>query len=276
MKKALFIFMMIAMTSVAIAQEVSKTDPNHLKEGGYGYLINEDRDCSVWWAEAAYKVMRDAPTPTAKDGEVKMWSAKNEHESFILVVKPATRLENFRITIPNLEDGKGNTIDKCNITIRKVEYVHVKDPTDSYGFSGWWPDPLPLYEQSGTIYPAENQPFWITVKVPSDAPAGDYSGNLRLSSGAWNLSVPVRMHVWNFTLPRTPSIRSGFGFSLGGVKNYDNLRTPEEEKEAFDYYMQAFRDYKISPYNPFQLSPIREEITGVAWEGGYFDNKIKR
>ena len=185
-------------------------------------------------------------------------------------------MEGFRVSTSTLEDDQGNVIDNANITIRKVEYVRVRKPTDSYGFAGWWPDPLPLYEQSETLYPAENQAFWVTVKVPADAKAGDYSGNLRLSSGAWNFSVPVRLHVWNFTLPHTPSVRSGFGFSLGGVKNYDNLRTPEEEKEAFDYYMQAFRDYKISPYNPFQLSPIREEVTGVAWEGGYFDNQVKK
>ena len=97
------------------------------------------------------------------------------------------------------------------------------------------------------------------MKVPADAKAGDYSGNLHLNSDEWNLTVPVRLHVWDFTLPHTPSIRSGFGFNLSEVRNYDNLQTPEEEKEAFDYYMQAFRDYKISPYNPFQLNPIREE-----------------
>ena len=125
------------MATVVIAQEVSKTDPYHQKTGGYGYLIGEDRDCSVWWTEAAYKVLRDTPIPKNKDGEIKIWSAKNEYESFILVVKPATRMENFRITIPNLKDGEGNTIDNSNITIRKVEYVHVK-PTDSYGFAGWW------------------------------------------------------------------------------------------------------------------------------------------
>ena len=275
MKKALFLSIMVFMATEVMAQEVSKTDPYHQKTGGFGYLIGEDLDCSVWWAEAAYKVLRDTPVPKNKDGEIKMWSAKNEFESFILVVKPAARMENFRISIPYLKDGEGNTIDESNITIRKVEYVHVKKPTDSYGFAGWWPDPLPLYEQAQTIYPAENQPFWITVKVPSDTPAGDYSGNMLLSSDNWNNSVPVKLQVWNFTLPKTPSMRSGFGLYFGEVRNYDNIKTDEEVRKAFDYYMQAFRDYRISPYNPFELNPIKEEITGVPWNGGYFDDKIR-
>jgi hypothetical protein len=276
MKKALFLSIMVVVASLAVSREAPKVDPNHLQTGGYGYLIHEGQACSVWWAEGAYKVMRDAPTPTARDGEVKIWSAKNEYESFILVVKPTSRMEGFRVSTSTLEDDQGNVIDNANITIRKVEYVRVRKPTDSYAFAGWWPDPLPLYEQPETLFPAENQAFWVTVKVPADAKAGDYSGNLHLSSDDWSLTVPVRLHVWDFTLPHTPSIRSGFGFNLSEVRNYDNLRTPEEEKEAFDYYMQAFRDYKISPYNPFQLNPIREEITGVAWQGGYFDNQIKQ
>ena len=274
-KKTGLLFFACMMAFAATAQETVKTDPNHLKSNGYGYLIGEDNKCSVWWAEGAYKVMRDAPIPTNKNDEISMWSAKNEYESFILVVKPTVRIENFRIIIPNLKDDDGNTIDNSNITIRKVEYVQVKEPTDSYGFAGWWPDPLPIYEQPGTIYPAENQPFWVTVKVPANSKAGKYSGNINLSSDDWGLSVPIKLHVWDFTLPQTPSMRSGFGLNFENVKMYDHIKTPEETKQAFDYYMQAFRDYKISPYNPFELTPIKESISGVPWEGGFFDNKIK-
>lgn len=274
MKRVLFLFVMVVVTSLLISQETSGIDPNHSEDGGYGYMIHSDRICSVWWAEGAYKVMRDAPIPTKMDNLVKMWSAKNEYESFILVLNPFKRMENFRITIPELKDNRGNTIAHGNITVRKVEYVRVTKPTDSYGFAGWWPDPVPLYKQPETIFPAENQPFWITVKVSSTAKAGDYFGNIQLSSDDWSLSVPVKLHVWDFTLPQKPSIRSGFGFSLDAVKEYDNIKTVEEEREVFDYYMKAFRDYKISPYDPFALASIKENITGVAWKGGFFDNKV--
>src|SRR5690554_5634929 len=104
MKNHFILLMMVAITCAAFSQGASKIDPNHLKDGGYGYIINSDQDASVWWAEGAYKVMRDAPLPTNKDNEIKMWSAKNEFESFILVVKPTSRMENFRITIADLKN----------------------------------------------------------------------------------------------------------------------------------------------------------------------------
>ena len=112
---------MVFMATAVIAQEVSKTDPYHQKTGGFGYLIGEDRDCSVWWAEAAYKVLRDTHVPKNKDGKIKMWSAKNEFESFILVVKPVARMENFRISFPYLKDGEGN---KLNWVARSLEENH--------------------------------------------------------------------------------------------------------------------------------------------------------
>ena len=63
--------------------------------------------------------------------------------------------------------------------------------------------------------------------------------------------------------------------NMKSVKEYENIKTLEDEKKVFDYYMESFRDYKISPYNPFEYSPIKEDITGVAWEGGFFDSEVK-
>lgn len=275
MKSICLLSALLLFSSASYAQEAVKVDPNHVRDGGYGYLAAADRTCTVWWAEGAYKVMRDAPLPSREDGEIRMWSAQNEYESAIVVVRPSRRMENFRITLPELMDGRGNRIGPEHITIRKVEYVKVGKPTDAYGIPGWWPDPLPVYERPETLFPAENQPFWVTVNVPSETPAGDYSGLVTLDSGDWSLTVPVRLHIWDFALPKTPSMRSGFGLNLSPVKEYDNIRTPEDERKVFDFYMETFRDYKISPYNPFVYSPIREDIKGVAWDGGFFDSGEK-
>jgi hypothetical protein len=275
MKKSLLITVIITLSLVTFSQQISQTDPNHLKDGGYGYKISSDKICSVWWAEGAYKVMRDAPFPKREGSVVKIWSAKNEYESFIIVINPAKRMENFRITPNDLTDNRGNRISCEDFTVRKVEYVKVTKPTDSYGYPGWWPDPLPVYDKPGDILPSENQPFWITVKVPVSTGAGLYSGELLLSSHGWNLKVPIQLKVWDFTLPKTASMRSGFGMDMNTIKKYENITDPEDERKTFEYYMESFRDYKISPYDPFEYSPIKEMIKGVAWKGGYFDSNEK-
>lgn len=274
--KIIFALCLICIWSLSsMAQGKAKVDPSHLHDGGYGYLVESDTICSVWWAEGVYKVMRDAPVPAKKEAGINIWSAKNEYESVIVVISPKQRMENFRITLSDFKDDQGNKVCNSNMTVRKVEYVHVSKPTDSYGFAGYWPDPLPLYNQPGSIIPSENQPFWISIKVPADCRAGNYTGTIALSSGDWALTIPVNLKVWNFTLPQTPSVRSGFGMDMSAIKRYDNIRTSEEEQKVFDYYMESFRDYKISPYDPFAYAPIKEDIKGVHWEGGFFDSKVK-
>lgn len=273
----LFVLAEIALlvSSVALAEEPVTVDPYLRAAGGYGYMIGADQTCSVWWAEGAYKVMRDTPLPSRTGGEINLWSAKNEYESYIVVARPEKRLEQFRIEPSAFRGSAGATIGSDAVTVRKVEYVKVTKPTDAYGFAAWWPDPVPLYEKPETVYAAENQAFWVTVKVPASASAGDYAGEVVLSAGDWNLTVPVKLHVWDFTLPKTPSMRSGFGMNLHSVKQYENITTPEDERKAFGLYMECFRDYKLSPYNPFLFTPIKETITGVAWEGGLFDSTLK-
>jgi len=275
MKNKLLTLFLLAISTILIAQDVSKVDPYHTESGGFGYLVNSDATCAVWWAEGAYKVLRDTPIPEKKNNRVKLWSAKNEYESFQVVAKPSKRMDNFRINVSELKNDKGNAIRSDHITIRKVSYVEVTKSTDSYGFEGWWPDPLPVYKKAETIFAEENQPFWITVKVPSSALPGIYTGNLILSSGAWDLTVPVELEVWDFVLPDSSTMRSGLGMSMGNVKEYDNITRKEDEMQVFEYYMESFRDYKISPYNPFEYSPIKENVKGVAWEGGFFDSQDK-
>ncbi|MRS05192.1 hypothetical protein EG832_18560, partial [bacterium] len=85
----------------------------------------------------------------------------------------------------------------------------------------------------------------------------------------------MKLQVWDFALPMSPTMRSGFGVSINSIKRYHNLSTPAEEREVFENYMRSFRDFRISPYNPFQYTPIKEEVKGVPWKGGYFDSSEK-
>ena len=269
MKRLLLSSCLLTIACILSAQPV---DPYHTATGGYGYPVSSSASATVWWAEGAYKVMQDMPVPQGKTREVIVSSARNEWESFQVVVLPARRLPEVKVALSGFESKKG-TLPASIFTVRKVEYVEVKHPTDSYGKAGLWPDPLPTYRVPEDLDPERNHPFWITVKVPKETPSGVYKGTVMLSSSdGWKEEVPVSLEVWDFTLPDTPTMRSGFGmerFEL--VAKYNNVSDPEQRKELFDLYMKAFSEHRISPYNPFVLSPIRETITGVPWKGGVFD-----
>jgi len=60
--------------------------------------------------------------------------------------------------------------------------------------------------------PARVQPIWLTVRVPADAAAGDYTGSLKITVGGGEpVVVPVRLHVADWALPETKQYASHVG-----------------------------------------------------------------
>ena len=266
------ILMSLLWLSGIVYGQQAKIDPYHTAEGGYGYAISQVNGVGLWWAEGAYQVMKDMPFPKEHRDSVVLESARNEWESFLMVVHPTEDLQDFQISLSEMKHLNGKTKLQADTRLRSVEYVNVTHPTDDYGFKGEWPDALPLYQQHATMEGGRNHAFWISVKVPSQAQPGRYMGKLSMKAKGWKQIVPVTLTVWDFVLPDTPTMRSSFGFGFQRVKQYNNITSEEDSKLAYEKCMRAFSEYKIAPTYPFDISPIKETISGIAWSGGTFDS----
>ena len=67
MKKDIFLLAVLLIATVASMRVSAQTvGPNMTEFGGYGYLLNTSNAADLWWAEATYKVMKDAPLPSRK------------------------------------------------------------------------------------------------------------------------------------------------------------------------------------------------------------------
>lgn len=235
-----------------------------------GNLVTSDKNCAVWWTGSTYKVARDAAAPVKK-AKVLLRSARNETESFQLVLSPKVTLENIRVSISSFQQKSGHTLEPEQVTIRKVEYVAVTKPSGNLHKKGWYPDPLPELKNPFLAEAGKNHPVWFTVKVPDRALPGTYKAEIKIEATDWKTTVPVELKVWNFTLPEIPHMRSGFALSPGPVKDYHNLDTDSELKEVMDHYYKSCKAYKISPQKFYDLYPIKKATKGVAWKGGTFD-----
>jgi hypothetical protein len=236
----------------------------------YGYLVQGGAPCAVWWAEGAYKVMRDDPVPAAEQGIVRIAAARNEYEPFLVVLNPTTRLDGVRVSAARLAGEQGATIGAENVSICHVEYVRVTTPTDGLGRAGWWPDPLPPYDGPFEAAAGENHPLWITVRVPRDAAPGLYRGEIGLTAEGWSCRVPIELTVRSFILPDKSSVRSSFGLPTGDIKAYHNLETREELETVVDLYYRNMRAHRVAPTSPFELYPMKIAAAGVFWKGGEF------
>ena len=260
-----------SILAVALAITASPSPASGADNGrSYGYLVRGGPPCAVWWAEGAYKVMKEDPLPPKEEGVVKIAAARNEYEPFLLVLRPDTRLDDVRVVTGPLTDQLGRSIAAPAVSIRHVEYVKVTTPTDELGKAGWWPDPLPPCEGPFTAAAGENHPLWITVHVPKDARPGLYKGEIVVSAGTWSCRVPVELRVRGFALPDKPSVRSSFGLPAADIKAYHNLETREELEKVVDLYYADMREHRLAPTAPFELYPMRVSTSGVFWKGGEF------
>lgn len=230
-------------------------------------MIYADGICKVWGTGSTYKIMKNSPIPKKK-GKVVLYSAKNETESFQLVLTPYRNLNGISLAVSDFRNTNGEIISSENIVVRQVEYVHVTKPSGRLHKAGWYPDPLPLYEKPLDAIAGENTPIWFTVKVPSNISKGKYAAHVNLKSGSWEVKVPIELNVWNFSLPEVPSMRSGFGLYSKYIKKYHNLDTEADLDFVMDEYYKDFKNYKISPYGSYK---VNKTVKGVLWKGGTFD-----
>jgi hypothetical protein len=236
----------------------------------YGYLIADNPAAALWWAEGAYKVMKDDPVPASRRETIDLDCARNEFEPFLLMVAPKTRLDDVRVAVSDLTGTAGALQAAASISIRHVEYVRVEIPTDEAGTAGWWPDPLPPYDGPFTAPAGENHPLWITIHVPPSAAPGEYRGTITVTTAGWKAAVPIRLRVRAFTLPARPSVRSSFGMPTDFIRRYHNLETREELEKVVDLYYKDMAEHRVAPVTPFELYPIKVSFAGIPWEGGEF------
>jgi len=221
-----------------------------LHDASYGYALPTP---GLWWCEGTYKVSQNRPMPTAQRRRIEVAAARHEYEPVQLVLRPQKDLKNLRIRVTGLNGLRVRT--------DWVEYVEVTRPTDAAGTPGRWPDPLPPFEQGTTLEAGRNHPIWFTVYVPPEQKPGDYDGHIELTADGWRTTVPVRVHVWNFTLPKEAHLQTAFGLDVEMIRRYHNLTTTEELRQVLDLYLANFATHRVAPYDPSPLDPYRVSFT---------------
>lgn len=198
-------------------------------------LLPSQNGVKLWTAPTMEKVLREAPLPMSLSSSIQLYAAKNEYEAFQFVVRPDAR-ETVSITMSALT-GPG-TIPLANIEIRRVGYVQVAVPSDDSAIvsaAGIIPDPLELtsFGMPDTLTGNINQPYWITVRVPPDASAGDYTATLNVTSGSGSQDIPIKLHVYNFALPAQIGFDGDWNASFAALGGNSSPQAAQQLKDFF-------------------------------------------
>ncbi len=216
----------------------------HYAAGNVPFVLATESPMRKVFLEAA----RFSSTPAR---EYRMAAARNEYESCQIIVRPLYQsLSAVKWELSQPRNGDGVVLPA---TVRLVGYVDCAESPYDTPHTGWWPDPLLDFMTEVDAVPAhEVLPLWVTVHVPEDAPAGDYTGKLTVSlADGQEQSVQLRVQVWDFAIPKHTHLRTAL--SLRGAAQLYPDANPAQIQRKYENWM--LEEYHLNPGCIYAGSP---------------------
>ena len=155
---------------------------------------------------------------SAADRTVRLAGARNEPLGVQLLIEAAGEpLKYVRVRLGDLTGPRGTKISRRELKLFRVWYTEVTEPSrmilsfNAMGLpslgTGWYGDALIPFRVKrwggGFAVPVgRNQAVWVDLKVPKKAPAGEYSGTIRVDADrAAPAEATLRLTVWDFEIP---------------------------------------------------------------------------
>ncbi|OHB77505.1 MAG: hypothetical protein A2W31_11795 [Planctomycetes bacterium RBG_16_64_10] len=211
------------------------------------------RDFAVVPTTTLIKVFRDEPLVTADAAAfpANIALAGNEFEGVQIVVVPLWKdLKRLRVRVSELQHTTGTaTIPPDDVVVHRVGYVEIGPPEYNHFIAkrGLYPDIAFPAEPVDVPATWDAQPFLVTVRARAETPPGDYAGDVAVEAdGCESIRVPLRLHVWDFDLPKETRLKTSFWLNEGFLQRFYKYpgRTPfEVRKRFYDYQL----DHRAGP-----------------------------
>jgi len=220
----------------------------------------------VWTEESTTKVLKDAVAP-ATTPEVILDAAGNEWTAFQVVIAAGEGpIGGVSVEITALTGPLDAVISADNAELFLEYYVQIETPSpcepllglpncgghDVYIRSpGYYPDALVPFldpyaqEETPVAVPFDVpgndlQTVFVDLHVPADSPAGDYSGEVLVTSNGESLaSIPLSLHVWDFNIPVKRNIATSYGLIFNYISKYHGGPDGPDD-EAEEYFIRNY------------------------------------
>jgi len=201
----------------------------------------------VWTTSTMDKVRRYQAPPAERPKSISLVMAQNETESGQVAVHAAggpIRQLQATCSAPSRRDT-GAPEPRLRLAILQVCYTQVANPRVPGAQPGLWPDPLPPWREPVDVPFDATQSIWFQFTAAPDCPPGDYAAVATLTSADGpGAEIPIRITVFNFALPTTPSYQSAFLIWENHLAKAFGLQTTSPEFRALHekfYWFMADR-----------------------------------
>lgn len=224
----------------------SSAHPTHFKLEMVGGSSNSifpvqppGRTFVAWVADPCEYIFRDSfPDPRhTLPQEIEIHAAKNGYYSAQLGVRAADKAR-LSVTVSDLRSGSG-AIPRNQVQVRYAGYVGWDDR--NYLRPRYAPAlrPDPLLSAVPLLEPGHSQAIWLTFHLPKEIKPGEYKGSVTVSCGSGHKEFPVRLVVYNVSLPDPTNFR----FVLGAYEFPQILAQQYGVKPWSERHWQLLRVY---------------------------------
>jgi len=227
------------------------------------------------------RVRQEGPVEGADAIEIA--GARGEYESFQVVVTAlGGHLTGVDAELSPLANEANKTLPAECVALYREVYIPVRHSAPRATCPpGFTPEPLvpfknpytgepipepawrdrkqagPRFGASGfEVWQDRHQPIWVDVHIPKDAAPGTYTGRFKVwAENVDPVEMPVRVTVWDFTLPDGPTHENHFG-GFERVARYHGLETDSDAYFTIeDRYVEMMAAHRINPPLPRRLLP---------------------
>ena len=227
--------------------------------------VSANARARIWFAETTVKITPTTPVPGGAPRPVRISCAKNEAQSFHLVIRPQAPFEIAGVQASDLEADQGS-ISADHVTVEVADYVPIRKrslitPATRMGKIA---DPLVPVESTALDPACGNHVLWVTVRTPAGTAAGEYMGTIAIEGDGYRDQIPLVLEVYDFELPEYSTFQSGLGGQFyplscrGGKKGFDyhGLETESQRRELLLRTYDVMARNKFTPKNVSLASAI--------------------
>jgi len=212
-----------------------------LTAAGSGATPNTGRPkgLQVWNHDVNDRVtVLDSGDPCEKLEPISLVGCRNGAFSGQIVVGSTEPVKGLKVQVSDLVGEGGQEIAAAQVRVRFpfLNGQAYQQPDWFDGLREAAPVEVPVRKGGGAV-----QPIWVTVCVPREAAAGDYSGMVTITAeGAKPIPVSVRLRVADWTLPDPRGFRTFAGVYQSPTSLALRYRVPEWSEEHWKFMEMSF------------------------------------
>ena len=185
------------------------------------------------------------PMPTGL--EMTFHTARREWENAQIVLFARDRdLPGVRVSLGPLKNAAGETLD-AKAKLYNVGMVASDFNSPGRLDGGVYPDPLTPHDPF-TAPRGQASAVWVSLLTPADAKPGDYTGSATVQWQGGTISLPVKVTVYDVTLPVRHRLAAPFGVHVEPIMERFNVEPMSERFfELARAYAEACLEYRLDP-----------------------------